>query len=388
MADNYQPKKEDRFTFGLWTVGNTGRDMWGQATREAMDPNYMVAKLAGLGACGVNLHDNDLVPIDASPVERDRIVSSFKQALADNDMLVPMATVSLFYDPVFKDGAFTSSDPRVRAYAVQKTMTAIDLGVDLGAEIFVLWGGREGCESEAAKDTREVFAWQRECINFLSHYVKDRKYDLRFALEAKPNEPRGDLFLPTTGAMLGFIETLDNSDIIGVNPEVAHEAMAGVHVLHGIAQAAEHGKLFHIDLNSQKAGRFDQDLRFGSENLRGMFWLVHLLESCYTGPLHFDAHPYRTENADGVWDFALGCMRTYNMLREKVRLFNDDSEVQGILHSLKEEKLPAELDISSYTPEGAGKLLAFPFDRAGLAARNLPYEQLDQLAVEILMGVR
>jgi len=388
MPDQYTPEKKDRFTFGLWTVGNRGMDPFGLPTRPALSPTYIVEKLAGLGASGVNLHDNDLVPIDASARDRDRIVTEFKKALDDCGVAAPMATVNLFSEPVFKDGAFTSTDPRVRAYAIQKTISAIDLGVELGAGIFVLWGGREGGETDAGRDPRDAFGWYRECLNFLSSYVKDRKYNLKFALEAKPNEPRGDLFLPTTGAMLAFIETLDNSEIIGVNPEVAHEVMAGIHMWYGIAQAAEQGKLFHVDLNAQKPGRFDQDLRFGSEDLRNTFWLVYLLEDCYKGPLHFDAHAYRTEDEEGVWDFALGCMRTYNILREKVKLFKADSEVQDLIKSIKAENMPDGLDIAQYSPDAAAKLREFPFNREALAARRLPYEKLDQLVMEILMGVR
>src|SRR5947209_8394592 len=309
-SSDYQPKPEHKFSFGLWTVGNRGRDPFGEAVRPTIPPNDIVALLAEVGAFGVNLHDNDLVPIDASPSERDRIVTEFKKALAETGMKVPMATTNLFFDPVFKDGAFTSNVPRVRAYALQKTMAAIDLGVELGAETYVFWGGREGAEVDAAKDPVEALKWMREGMNFLIGYVKEQSYRLRFALEAKPNEPRGDLYLPTTGAMLAFIETLDDPQMVGVNPEVAHETMAGLNFFHAVAQAIEAGKLFHIDLNAQKPSRFDQDLRFGSEDIKGAFLLVKLLEDAgYDGPRHFDAHAYRTEDEDGVWDFCAGCMR-------------------------------------------------------------------------------
>ena len=251
----------------------------------------MVQRLSELGAYGVNLHDNDLVPIDATAAERDRIVREFKQALADHGMKVPMATTNLFYDPVFKDGAFTSSDPRVRLYAIQKTMRSMDLGAELGAHIYVFWGGREGAEVDAAKDAREALKWQREALNFLCEYSMDQGYDYKFALEAKPNEPRGDIYLPTTGAMLGFIATLDHPEMVGVNPEVGHEQMSGLNFYHVVAQAIEAGKLFHIDLNDQKGPRFDQDLRFGSESIKNLFFLVKLLEESYEGPRHFDAHP-------------------------------------------------------------------------------------------------
>src|SRR6266849_3884171 len=322
---DYKPSAEHKFTFGLWTVGNRGRDPFGDATRSSLSPITMVKRLSELGAYGVNLHDNDLVPIDAAAAERDRIVRDFKQALTDYGMKVPMATTNLFFDPVFKDGAFTSSDPRVRAYAVQKTMAAIDLGVELGAETYVFWGGREGAEVDAAKDPLDPLKWMREAMNFLTAYVKDQGYRLRFALEAKPNEPRGDLYLPTTGAMLGFIETLDDPTMCGVNPEVAHETMAGLSFFHAVAQALDAGKLFHIDLNGQKPNRFDQDLRFGSEDQKGAFFLVKLLEDKgYQGPRHFDAHSYRTEDEEGVWEFARGCMRSYLILKEKAKQFNAD----------------------------------------------------------------
>src|SRR5437868_13736293 len=309
---NYQPKPEHKFTFGLWTVGNRGRDPFGDATRPSLPPIKIVKELSRLGAYGVNLHDNDLVPINATPQERNRIVAEFKQALADHGMKVPMATTNLFYDPVFKDGAFTSNDPRVRLYALQKTMRSMDLGAELDAHIYVFWGGREGAEVDAAKDPREALKWNREALNFLCEYSIDQGYDYKFALEAKPNEPRGDIYLPTTGAMLGFIATLDHPEMVGVNPEVAHEHMAGLNFLHAIAQAWDAGKLFHIDLNDQAFGRYDQDFRFGANSLKQNFFVVKFLEDVgYQGNLHFDAHAYRTENYEGVKAFARGCMRTY-----------------------------------------------------------------------------
>ena len=283
-GEQYTPKPEDKFTFGLWTVGNRGRDPFGDATRSSLSPVTMVQRLSELGAYGVNLHDNDLVPIDASAAERERILREFKQALADTGMKVPMATTNLFYDPVFKDGAFTSSDPRVRLYALQKTMRSMDMGAELGAHIYVFWGGREGAEVDAAKDAREALKWNREALNFLCEYSIDQGHDYQFALEAKPNEPRGDIYLPTTGAMLGFIATLDHPEMVGVNPEVGHEQMSGLNFYHVVAQAIEAGKLFHIDLNDQKGPRFDQDLRFGSESIKNLFFLVKLLEESYEGP--------------------------------------------------------------------------------------------------------
>src|SRR6266496_2064253 len=374
---NYQPKPEHKFTFGLWTVGNRGRDPFGDATRSSLSPITIVKELSRLGAYGVNLHDNDLVPIDATSAERDRIVRDFKQALDDHNMKVPMATTNLFYDPVFKDGAFTSNDPRVRLYAVQKTMRAMDLGAELGAQIFVFWGGREGAEVDAAKDPREALKWNREALNFLCAYSIDQGYDYKFALEAKPNEPRGDIYLPTTGAMLGFIATLDHPEMVGVNPEVAHEQMAGLNFYHAVAQALEAGKLFHIDLNDQKPGRFDQDLRFGSESIKALFFVVKLLEeSGYVGPRHFDAHALRTENADGVWDFACGCMRTYLILKDKARQFRADREIQALLAEIRGFRLQAEEEpIGAYTRAAAQRLKDRSFDRQALAARPLPYER-------------
>jgi xylose isomerase len=305
--DAYAPRPEHHFTFGLWTVGNPGRDPFGDAVRPALAPTRIVEKLAELGAYGVNLHDNDLVPRDASPSERDRIVRDFKAALQRTGMRVPMATTNLFSDPVFRDGAFTSHDARVRAYAVQKTMVAIDLGVELGAETYVFWGGREGVETNAGKDARAALGWFRDALNFLCDYVRSQGYHLRFALEAKPNEPRGDIFLPTTGHMLAFIYTLDHAEMVGLNPEVAHEQMAGLDFSHAVAQALEAGKLFHIDLNGQKPGRFDQDLRFGSDDVRAAFFLVRLLEDArWPGMRHFDSHAYRTEDEEGVWTSPAG----------------------------------------------------------------------------------
>ena len=301
--DAYQPRPEHHFTFGLWTVGNPGRDPFGDPVRPPLAPITIVRKLAELGAYGVNLHDNDLVPAGSTTPERDRIVREFKQALADSGMKVPMATTNLFTDPAFKDGAFTSRDPRVRSYALQKTMAAIDLGVELGATVYVCWGGREGVETNAAKDPRAALDWYRDAINYLCEYVQAQRYDLRFALEAKPNEPRGDIFLPTTGHMLAFIYTLDHPEMVGVNPELAHERMAGLDFSHAVAQALDADKLFHIDLNGQQIGRFDQDLRFGSDDPKGAFFLVKLLEDAkWPGMRHFDSHAYRTEDEAGVWD--------------------------------------------------------------------------------------
>jgi len=297
---------------------------------------------------------------------------------------VPMATTNLFTEPVFKDGAFTSHDARVRRYAVQKTMRAMDLGVELGARTYVFWGGREGAEVDAGKDPIEAIKRFREAVDYLCEYARDQKYDLRFALEAKPNEPRGDIYFATTAAYLGFIETLAHPEMVGVNPEFAHEQMAGLNFVHAVAQALEAGKLFHIDLNDQKPGRFDQDLRFASESIKTLFFLVKLLEEGgYDGPRHFDAHAYRTEDPEGVWEFARGCMRTYLILEEKAREFAAHAGIQELLAAIRGE--PGEL--GAYTTEGAAQLKAEPFDRHALAARRLPYERLDQLVVELLLGV-
>lgn len=382
--ERYTPQPTDKFTFGLWTVANRGRDPFGEAVRPPLDPVTSVHRLAELGAFGINLHDNDLVPIDASPSERDAIVRRFRQALESTGMQVPMATTNLFTDPVFKDGAFTSHDPAVRAYAIQKTMRAMDLGVELGARTYVFWGGREGAEVDAGKDAVQAIVRFREALDFLCEYAIDKKYPLRFALEAKPNEPRGDMYFPTTGAYLGFIPTLAHPDMVGVNPEVAHEQMAGLNFYHAVAQALEAGKLFHIDLNDQKPGRFDQDLRFASESIKPLFFLVKLLEeSGYDGPRHFDAHAYRSEDENGVWDFARGCMRSYLILKDKAKQFREHAEIQALLAELE----PAgQESIGRYTPERAAALSARAFDREALARRRLPYERLDQLVVDLLLG--
>ncbi len=384
----FDPTPADRFTFGLWTVGHRGRDPFGEPTRPVLPPAEAVRRLGDLGAYGVNLHDDDLVPPDAGAADRDRLVRDFRRAVADAGLCVPMATTNLFTDPIFRDGAFTAHDPDVRAYAMQKTMRAIDLGVELGARVHVFWGGREGAEVDAAKDPVEAIKRVREALNFLSAYVRDRKYDLRFALEAKPNEPRGDLYFATTPSYLAFIGTLDHPDMVGVNPEVAHEHMAGLNVYHVVAQALEAGKLFHIDLNDQKFGRFDQDLRFGSESIKSLFFLVKLLEdSGYDGPRHFDAHASRLSDVDDVWAFARGCMRTYVILKDKARRFREDSEIQALLAEIRGAggDVPP---VRRYTAAGAAALASRRFDRPALAARALPYERLDQLVVELLLGVR
>jgi xylose isomerase len=389
MQESYQPQPQDKFTFGLWTVGNPGSDPFGDTVRQAISPVEIVHLLAETGAYGVNLHDNDLVPFNATPAERDQIVKEFKQALNDTGLVVPMATTNLFHHPVFKDGAFTANDPKVRAFALQKTMRAIDLGAELGASIYVFWGGREGVETDSAKDPLSAGKRFREALNFLCEYVQDQGYGMKFALEAKPNEPRGDIYLPTTGAMLGFISTLDHPEMIGVNPEVAHEHMAGLNFMHAVAQAWDAGKLFHIDLNDQAFGRYDQDFRFGSVNPKSAFYLVKFLEDVgYQGSRHFDAHAYRTEDAEGVKDFARGCMRTYLILREKAQRFNQDPEIQALLADIRGDDGSTAGFTGAYSREKADQLRAQSFDWSALAQRGMHYERLDQLTIEVLLGVR
>jgi len=389
MTDQYQPKPEHKFTFGLWTVNNPGSDAFGQAVRPRLSPADVVYLLAEVGAYGVNLHDNDLIPIDATPGEAETILRAFKKALADTGLVVPMATTNLFADPVFKDGAFTANDPQVRAFALQKTLRAMDLGVELGAEVYVFWGGREGIEVDAAKDPVEGIKRFREALDFLSEYVLDQGWNLKFALEAKPNEPRGDLYFPTTGAYLGFIQTLAHPEMVGVNPEVAHEHMAGLNFMHAVAQAWEAGKLFHIDLNDQNYARFDQDWRFGAQNLKQAFFLVKFLEEVgYQGSRHFDAHAFRTEDVAGVKDFARGCMRTYLILKEKAARFAADDEIQGLLAEIRADDGSMRAFRGAYSAEKAAALKAHDFDRVTLAARGMQYEKLDQLVNELLMGVR
>jgi len=389
MNDEYTPTKSDKFTFGLWTVGNRGRDPFGDFVRPPLKPTYIVKRLSELGAYGVNLHDNDLVPIDATPRQRDRIVRDFLKALRDHDMCVPMVTANLFFDPIFKDGAFTSKNPEVRAFAIQKVLRCLELGKELGAHLFIFWGGREGTEADASKDPVDALKRYREALNFIAEYNLDKKLGFKFCLEAKPNEPRGDIFLPTTGSMLAFIETLDHPELFGVNPEVAHEHMAGLNYAHAVAQALEAGKLWHVDLNAQKLTRFDQDLRFGSEDLKGAFFLVKVLEdNGYDGPRQFDAHAYRTEDEEGVWDFALGCMRTYKILQARVKRFNEDPEIREILGRFEMHDSGLEGMTKKFSRKNAAQLLARKFDRAKIAARGFQYERLDQLTMEILMGVR
>jgi xylose isomerase len=388
-GDAITPRPEHRFTFGLWTVGNPGRDPFGDPTRAPVDPVATVHRLADMGAWGLSLHDDDLVPHGTPDAERERIVERFDQALQERSMGIGMATTNLFTHPAFKDGAFTSNDRGVRRAALGKAMRSIDLAARLRAENYIFWGGREGTEVGAAKDPRDALERYREAINLLADYVVEQGYDLRFAIEPKPNEPRGDLWLPTVGHALHFISMLDRPEMVGVNPEVAHETMAGLSFHQGVGQALWAGKLFHVDLNGQKVGRYDQDFRFGAEDLKEAFLLVRLLERAgYTGPRHFDAHAYRTEDADGVWDFAAGCMRTYLALAERARHFDALPEVQEALAAASAPELA-----EPSAPRGTGeaedlKAAADPAALDALAVRGYGNERLDQLVVEVLMGLR
>src|ERR1035437_3743550 len=380
------PRPEHRFTFGLWTVGNPGRDPFGEPTRPPLDPVTSVERLAELGAYGVSMHDNDLVPYGSSAAERDRIVTRFADALQRTGMRVTMATTNLFTHPAFKDGAFTSNDRAVRRAAIAKAMRGIDLGAELGASMYVFWGGREGAESAATKRVADALERYREAIDFLCGYVREQGYEMRFAIEPKPNEPRGDIFLPTVGHALHFISMLEHPEMVGVNPEVAHETIAGLSFVHGVSQAMWAGKLFHIDLNSQRIGRFDQDYRFGAEDLKEAFLLVHLLESAgYEGPRHFDAHAYRNEDAEGVWEFAAGCMRTYLALAAKSRQFDASDEIRAARAAARVDEL-AEPTVGAYSEIGAAALLGEAQDLDALAAHGYANERLDQLVVELLLG--
>ncbi|GHJ97508.1 xylose isomerase [Streptomyces sp. NE5-10] len=389
MPERFSPAPEDRFTFGLWTVGWQGRDPFGDATRPALDPVESVERLAALGAYGVTFHDDDLIPFGSSDTERDAVVKRFRDALDRTGLTVPMATTNLFTHPVFKDGAFTANDRDVRRYALRKTIRNIDLAVELGAEVYVAWGGREGAESGAAKDVRVALDRMKEAFDLLGQYVTEQGYDLRFAIEPKPNEPRGDILLPTIGHALAFIERLERPELVGVNPETGHEQMAGLNFPHGIAQALWAGKLFHIDLNGQSGIKYDQDFRFGAGDLRQAFWLVDLLESAgYAGPKHFDFKPVRTDGFDGVWESAKNCMRNYLVLKERAAAFRADPEVREALTASRLD----ELAVPTAT-EGLAELLADPtafetFDVDAAAARSMAFERLDQLALDHLLGVR
>ncbi len=382
----YAPSPQDRFAFGLWTIGHPGRDPFGDATRPPIAPADFLRGLADIGAWGVSFHDDDLMTFGAPESQRRAELDTFIKALEETGIVCSMATTNLFWHPMFKDGAFTSNDREVRRLAIAKTMRNLDVAAELGAPTYVFWGGREGVESAASKTPADALDRYREALDFLAGYVKDKGYNIRFAIEPKPNEPRGDTFLPTVGHALAFIETLDNSEMVGLNPEVAHETMAGLSFYQGVAQALWQDKLFHIDLNDQKIGRYDQDLRFGSEGIKDDFFLVRLLEnSGYAGPKHFDARPYRNEGADGIWDFARGCMRTYLMFRERAKAFDNDPKVKQALADAGVPEL-AEPTVGPYSPEAAQALLDEQHDPQALASRGYRNEQLDQLVIDHILG--
>ena len=389
MAKGYKPTKSDKFAFGLWTVMNRGGDPFGGPTRKPLSPFDAIRRLGEMGAYGYEFHDNDIVPFGSSAAERDKLVKKARAVADSAGIRATMATCNMFSHPVFKDGAFTSNDARVRAFAVQKAMGAIDMGVELGARVFVFWGGREGAEVDASKDPALGLKRYREAINFLCEYVLDNRYDIRFAVEPKPNEPRGDIYLATSGAALAFSYTCNHPEMVGVNPELEHIRMAGLNCYHDICQLIEAGKLFDIHLGAQKPLRYDQDIRFGAEDLKESFFVVKALEdNKWDGTRAFDAHPYRTENEEGVWDFVAGCMRSYLILKEKVAAFNADPEIQALLAEINTGDAGLARLTSAYSPEAAAKLRNRPINPETLARKPLRYEKLDQLTQELLLGVR
>ncbi|MFD6974437.1 xylose isomerase [Streptomyces sp. NPDC059949] len=388
MTDRFTPTPEDKFTFGLWTVGWRGNDPFGDATRPALDPVESVERLAELGAYGVTFHDDDLIPFGSSDSEREAIVKRFRGALDATGLKVPMATTNLFTHPVFKDGGFTSNDRDVRRFALRKTLRNIDLAVELGATTYVAWGGREGAESGAAKDMGVALDRMKEAFDLLGEYVTRQGYDLRFAIEPKPNEPRGDILLPTIGHALAFIERLERPELVGVNPEVGHEQMAGLNFAHGVAQALWAGKLFHIDLNGQSGIKYDQDLRFGAGDLRQAFWLVDLLEtSDYDGPRHFDFKPVRTDGIDGVWESAGNCMRNYLVLKERAAAFRADPAVRQALKDSRLDELAQATAADGLDALLADRSAYEEFDVPSAAGRSMAFERLDQLAMDHLLGL-
>ena len=392
-----RPTPQDRFTFGLWTVGWQARDPFGDATRPALDPVESVHRLAELGAYGVTFHDDDLIPFGSSDPDRTTHIERFKVALKETGLVVPMVTTNLFTHPVFKDGAFTSNDRSIRRYALRKVMRNLDLAAELGAKTYVFWGGREGSETDSAKDVRSALARYAEGIDMLAQYVIDNGYGIRFALEPKPNEPRGDILLPTVGSALAFISSLAHGDMVGVNPEVGHEQMAGLNFVHSIAQALWHGKLFHIDLNGQRGVKYDQDLMFGHGDLLNAFFLVDLLENggiagaeAYAGPRHFDYKPLRTEDIAGVWASAAANMQTYLLLKQRAAAFRADPEVQAALAAARvaELAIPTLGEGESYTNLLADRSAFEDFDADAAGQRGCNFTQLDQLAVEHVLGAR
>jgi xylose isomerase len=387
MVDRYAATPGDRFSFGLWTVGHRGSDPFGVATRPPIEPEELVRRLGGIGAWGVSLHDDDLVPFGSSAAERDRIVASFARAVADAGMCVPMTTVNLFTQPVFKDGALTAADPAVRRFALRKAIGAIDIGAELGAKIFVLWGGREGFETAAARDPRVALERYREGVDFLCEYVRAQGLATRFALEAKPNEPRGHIYLPTTGHMLHFIETLAHPQMVGVNPETAHETMAGLSFSAAVGQALWAGKLFHVDLNAQNGPRFDQDFRFGAEDLKDAFLTVRLLERAgYDGARHFDARAYRSEDDIDIYAaFARGCIRNYKILAAKAAAFDADETIRAACIAAGVDEL--NVPTPTYSSETLDAIHAEDFTALLANREGRHHEPIDQLMLELLMGI-
>ena len=383
---SYAPTPADKFTFGLWTVGWQARDPFGDPTRDALDPVRTVNELAKRGAYGVTFHDDDLIPFGSDDANRRAHIDRFKKALTETGMKVPMATTNLFSHPVFKDGAFTSNDKDIRRYAIRKVMKNIELAVELEAKIYVCWGGREGAESESSKDAYVALERYREAFNVLGEFVLDNKYDIKFAMEPKPNEPRGDIFLPTIGHALAFINSLDHPELVGLNPEVGHEQMANLNFVHGIAQALFHKKLFHIDLNGQRGPKYDQDFVFGHGDLKNAFFLVDLLERYnYDGMRHFDYKPVRTENDNGVWESASANMRMYLILKERAAAFRTDPRV---IEAMKNSNIPGLTESTMNAGESWRDLAKDNFDVDAAGKRGYNYEALDQLAMEHLMGVK
>ena len=382
----FAPTKDDKFAFGVWCLQNRGRDPFGDVTRPEMPALTAIKGLADRNCYGFEFHDNDVVPFGASAAERDRILKDVKKCMGDWGIKATMATTNLFYHPVFKDGAFTSTDPAVRALAVQKVLAALDVAADLGTQVFVFWGGREGVEVDASKDPVEMTEVFRDIINFFCEYVLSNNYDIKLSIEPKPNEPRGDLFLPTVGSVLAFIATLDHPDMVGINPETAHINMAGLNPYHEYAQALDAGKLLDVHLNGQKPLRYDQDLSFGSDNLKDAFFTAKLLiDHKYQGTVGFDAHPYRSE-AD-PWDFVDRNMRNYKIMQAKVKQYNDNKEIQDLLREIHGANAEMRGMFAKYSKEAAQKLKGMTFDADKLASRRLPYERLDQLVTELLLGV-
>lgn len=389
MADAYAPDPKLKFTFGLWTVGNIGRDPFGEPTRNKLSTGQILDLLAEVGAYGVNFHDNDAIPIESTAAQSDAIVKDFRKGLKETGLQCPMCTANLFSDPVFKDGAFTSNNSAIRALAVKKTIQTMHWGKELGCKLYVFWGGREGTESDATKSPVDSIKRFRECMDFVLEYNVANKLGYKFAFEAKPNEPRGHMYFAVTGSYLALIPTLAYPELCGVNPEVAHEHMAGLNFVHHVGQAIEMGKLFHIDLNDQEFGRYDQDFRFGTVNIKHAFFLVKLLEdSGYNGSRHFDAHAFRQSNLEDVKAFARGNMRTYMILKEKAARWNADPEIQGIIKEITPKNPAAEKILKKFSPATAKQLANLNLDRLELAKAPLPYEKLDQLTMEVLMGVR